>query len=159
MLLYTLLIMSVTLVLVGIVADSSIHEFRFSGDELRSLSAFYASDTGIECIRYWQMTSNAFDPRKPVANYECGFGETISAGASSGDTNCAESGTVTYSYMGVNAIGGFNGGTSAPCTEVTVTVSPAAAGACTISIRSAGKNDCSGAANAVQRSRWEVLTN
>jgi hypothetical protein len=163
-LLYTLLIISVSLVLVISIVDSSLNEIRFSGDEARSLAAFYAADTAIECVRYWQNTtansSNtavypfpAFDTRSAVATYPCGFGnppdESFTAGQSSVPA-CVAS-TVNFT------LDAFDPGSNAPCANVQVTTIPHPSGGCNLSIIAHGKNDCRpGASNVVERTRWET---
>jgi Tfp pilus assembly protein PilX len=163
-LLYTLLIISVTLVLVLSIVDSSLNELRFSGDELRSMTAFYAADSAIECARFWQNATNAigpysaFDTRNAVTTYPCGFGDSFTAGQGSAEAFCAYSGgapsSVTYSTAQLNQ---FNSGSNAPCADLSVTVTPGPLGLCDIFFVAKGKNDCRpGALNVVERTRWET---
>jgi len=167
-LLYTLLIISVSLVLVFSMVDSSLNELRFSGDELRSVAAFYAADTAIECARYWQNATaeltatdptsypyTAFDTRHIPAPYSCGFGEGFLAGqGSSGSQSCGAAGPATYSTR----LQAFNAGINAPYVDLTVTADPVPSeDFCSVSFEAHGRNDRrSGAANLVERARWET---
>lgn len=87
-LIYTLLFMSVLLVVFGTILNSSVNELRASGDEVESLKAFYAADTAIECVRYYQEKKGAFNTTAPATQYNCGVGSNFSAGRSSGATTC-----------------------------------------------------------------------
>ena len=164
---YTLLIISVSLVLVISIVDSSLNEIRFSGDEFRSMTAFYAADSAIECARSWQNITNAvddsinpysaFDTRNDETTYPCGFGDSFTAGLGSSEAFCAYSGgapsSVTYPVARLNHFTVLN----APCADLSVTVTPGLLGSCDISFVAKGKNDCRpGAINVVERTRWET---
>lgn len=165
-LLYTLLIISVSIVLVLSIVDSSLNELRFSGDELRSMTAFYAADSSAECMRYWQnYTADnptvyeypAFDTRSSPTSYSCGFGESFIAGRGSSESYCAFSGgnpsPVTYPTFRFDQFTATGG--NAPCSDVSVTVTPGTLGSCNVSFEASGKNTCIGATNVVERTRWE----
>jgi hypothetical protein len=163
-LLYTLLIISVSLVLVFSTVDSSLNELRFSGDEMRSLAAFYAADTAVECVRSWQNVTyavgpySAFDTRHAPTTYPCGFGDSFTVGQGSSEAFCAYSGgspsSVTYPTF---RLSNFTSGANSPCADVTVTVTPGPLGSCNVSFVAKGKSDCrAGAVNVVERTRWEM---
>jgi hypothetical protein len=161
---YTLLIISVSLVLVLSIVNSSLNELRFSGDEFRSMTAFYAADSAIECVRSWQNITHintppysAFDTRHPPASYPCGFGDSFTVGQGSSEPFCAYSegvpSSVTYPTFRLNQ---FASGLNSPCADVTATVTPGPLGTCRVSFVAQGKNDCrAGAINVVERTRWE----
>ena len=60
-LVYTLIMVGIISIIIGIISNSILGEIRISRDESESLKAFYAADTGIECVRYYQDNFKAFD--------------------------------------------------------------------------------------------------
>lgn len=155
-LLYTVIIVSIIAVVVGIAAGSILKETQISRDEGESLKAFYAADTGIECVRFYQENYQALDPRTPQGTYSCGPGDTFTAGGdNAGKADCIP---VSYSFR-------IDDLTNGACTDVTIDVAPAiiyAAGVpysvCRYYMESAGKNDCSASGSKlVERTRWENM--
>jgi hypothetical protein len=71
-LVYTVLIITALLVIMGIVVDAVFNESRITQDEAETLKAFYAANTGLECARYWHLEAQAFDTSTMEKTYECG---------------------------------------------------------------------------------------
>lgn len=152
-LVYTLILVAVILGIVGLNFSGSISEIFAARNEEQSMKAFYAADTGIECVRYWHSNYQVFDTSKPPNNYNCGIGADFSAGM--GDPQCQAH---TYTF----AIQGFSNGA---CVDIKVTTVPRIITVngnditvCTLSVISSGKNSCTATGgNLVERVRWEDM--
>jgi len=154
-LLYALLLISVIAVISGIIIGSIIEEIRISRDESESLKAFYAADTGIECVRFYQYNYLAFDTDQPITTRNCGIGANFQTGG--GDPSGTDCRSMTYNFT----LDGFSGGA---CAEVEVKTDPITVYVlgepyvfCTLHVTSAGKSNCSGGAGTVERTRWEDM--
>lgn len=145
---YTLVLVSVFLVIITTTVNSAITEFRASSDEVESLKAFYAADTAIECVRYYQEKTGAFNSTVPAASYNCGVGMTGSVGGPGG-TTCVP---LTRNFT-------LNGFSNGACVEVKVTTDqdPEDDTLCTMQVQAKGKNTC-GSGASVERTRWEGWT-
>ena len=154
-LIYTLLIAAVIAVVIGITIASAMTELRISRDEVESLKAFYAADTGIECVRFYQNNYQAFDTTSPRRKYNCGVGEDFWAGVSPPTDECEEH---TYNF----SLEGFSNGS---CADVTVQIIPqtiyidgSPVKVCRAKVTANGKNSCSATgSNLVERTRWEDM--
>lgn len=138
-LIYTVILVSIVLVIVILNFSQSLSEIYSSRNAEESVKAFYASATGLECVRFWHSNYNVFDTSKSPANYNCGIGANFSAGLSTPE--CQD-----YTYPPIQLTGFANGA----CAEVsvktkahTVTVAGVDVTYCTISVASTGKNSCS----------------
>lgn len=155
-LLYTVIIVSIIAVIVGIAVGSILKETQISRDEGESLKAFYASDWGVECVRFYQENYQALDPRTPVGTYSCGPGDSFTAGG--GNVGGADCIPASYSFRLDNLDNGA-------CTDVTIDVTPTIIYAegtpysvCRYYMESAGKNSCSASGSKlVERTRWENI--
>lgn len=154
-LVYTVLILSVMLVIGGIFADTVMKEISISRDEAESLKAFYAADAGIECMRFYSNNFDAFNTKMPQGTYSCGVGAAFQAGGNPPTANCEAR---TYNIP----ITGFTNGS---CTQVTVKTIPRTVVlggvprvVCSIEVVSNGRNTCAaGATKVVERTRWENM--
>jgi type II secretory pathway pseudopilin PulG len=162
-LLYTVIIVSIIAVVTGIIAGSILKEIRVSRDEGESLKAFYAADSGIECVKFYQDNYQALDPRSPSQTYTCSSGDTFTAGGQNinGDECIDESNPgnpINYNFT-------LHNFTNGACTEIDITITPETiyvAGepyyVCRYYMESAGKNDCSApGSKLVERTRWETM--
>ena len=142
-------------IIISIFAASALNETKISRDEAESLKAFYAADSGIECVRFHQNNSYAFNPTTPQASYSCGVGNNFTAGFNPPTAQCVEH---TYNFT----IGNFSNG-SCSIIEVVVTPRTIYVGGspvivCNISVVSNGKNDCNATQPyLIERTRWEDL--
>lgn len=152
-LIYTVIIVGIVGILTGIAFNSIMAETRMSRDDTETLKAFYAADTGIECVRFYQHYFRAFDTMTPTAKYNCGIGSDFTAGL--GTAEC-----VAHEYN--FTITGFSNGS---CTAVTVKTTPrtimvdgSPVVICDFRVFSNGKNSCSASGSKlVERVRWEDM--
>ncbi len=156
-LLYTVIIVSVIAIIVGIGVNSIIKETQISQDEGESLKAFYAADSGAECIKFFQENFRVMDPRSPQGTYTCQPGDTFTVGGDNeGGADCV---AVTY---GPFIMDDFSNGS---CTSITIDVTPETiytagvpSSICRYYMESAGKNSCSSSGSKlVERTRWETF--
>lgn len=138
-LIYTIILVSIVLVIVILNFSQSYSEIYSSRFAEESVKAFYASTTGLECVRYWDSYYQAFDTSKPPQSYSCGVGAPFSAGLSTPE--CQD-----YTYPTIQLTGFSNGA----CAEVsvktkahTVIVGGVPVTYCTLSVQSVGRNSCS----------------
>lgn len=73
------LILAISLSILSI----SIKESQLSGVAKESQLAFYAADTGVECVLYWDLKEDAFNRDAATRNIEC-IGQINVVGGSSG---------------------------------------------------------------------------
>lgn len=137
-LIYTIILVSIVLVIVILNFNQSYSEIYSSRNAEESVKALYAAQTGLECVRYWHTNYRVFDTSKPPTDYSCGIGPAFRAGR--GDSVCQND-----SYL--FPITGFSNGA---CTEVsvkttayTIMVGTTPQTFCTISVVSTGRNSCS----------------
>lgn len=154
-LLYAVLIVSVVAVITGTIIGSIIKELRISRDEANSLKAFYAADSGIECVRFHQYNYLAFDTDQPITTLNCGIGADFQAGG--GDPSGTDCREMTYNFD----LEGFSNGA---CTNVEVKTDPITVYVlgtpyvfCTLHVTSTGRSNCSGGGDVVERTRWEDM--
>ncbi|MDP2668716.1 MAG: hypothetical protein Q8P07_02680 [bacterium] len=138
-LIYTVLLVSIVLVIVILNFSQSLSEIYSARTAEESVKAFYASATGLECVRFWHTFYQAFDTSKSPANYGCGIGANFSAGLST--PVCQD-----HTYPVIKLTGFANGA----CAEVSVKTKAHTAVVdgvpvtyCTLSVISTGKNSCS----------------
>ncbi len=143
---FSLVFISALLLIIATTLNSALGEFRASSDEIESLKAFYAADTAIECVRYYQEKLGAFNSTVNPAVHDCGAGTTVSVGGSPVTTLCEPR---TWNFT----LSGFSNGA---CADVTVTTDedPNDNSLCTMLIEARGKNTC-GSGAIVERTRWE----
>lgn len=142
-------------IIISIFAATALNETKISRDEAESLKAFYAADSGIECVKYYQNNNYAFNPTTPEASYSCGIGSGFIAGFNPPAAQCVDH---TYNFT----IGNFSNGS---CAEIEVTVTPRTIYVggnpiivCSVSVVSNGKNSCNATKPyLVERTRWEDL--
>lgn len=156
-LIYTLIIVGIIAVVVGIISNSILGELQISRDESESLKAFYAADTGIECIRYYQDNFKAFNKTTAQSDYNCGVGDDFTVGFNPPQADCS-GGEYVYDFT----LDGFSNGS---CANVKVTVIPRTImvegvpiEVCDLMVISVGRNSCSASgAILVERIRWEDM--
>jgi hypothetical protein len=153
-LVYTVLVLSIMLIIGGIFADTVVKEVGISRDEAESLKAFYAADSAVECVRYLQNNFSAFDTTQLEDTYSCGIGNSFPAGGDPPSSQCTAD-TRTFT------LGGFSNGS---CAVVTVNVIPrtivvggAPLTVCDVDVIANGRNTCSGSGKVVERTRWETI--
>lgn len=154
-LIYTLILISVILGIVGLNFSRSLSEVFASRNQDQSMKAFYAADTGIECVRYWHGNFNVFDTTEPAQSYSCGVGNPFTAGTDPPTSTC-EAHTYTFTLRG------FSNGA---CADVKVTTIPRIikvngedVTVCSLSVISNGRNSCSASGNnLIERTRWEDM--
>ena len=153
-LIFTILIVTVLLVITGSIFSFVTSQIKISRDEYESSKALYAADTGIECVRFYQGNYAAFNTTEPEQTLNCGVG-TMTAGIPSPGAECSD-----HDY----ATSTFNGFSNGSCALVSVSVrarSVVVNGVplkiCDIYIISSGRNSCSATTNLVERSRWENM--
>lgn len=154
-LLYAVLLVSVVAVITGVIIGSIIKEVRISRDESDSLKAFYAADSGIECVRFYQYNYLAFDTDQPVTTRNCGIGADFQSGRGGpAGSDCV---ATTYNFT----LDGFSNGSCANVTVETEPITVYVLGTpyvfCTLHVTSEGKSDCSGGVGTVERTRWEDM--
>lgn len=154
-LIYTIIMISAILVVVGTTFSSILSEVRISRDESESLKSFYAADTGIECIRYYQNNFQAFNPTTDQATYNCGIGASFVAGFNPPEAEC-----INHTYDIV--IDGFSNGACAivEVTSVprTIMIEGSPVVVCDLRVISNGRNSCAATGAAlVERTRWEDI--
>lgn len=146
---------SAILVVVSTTFSSILSEVKISRDESESLKSFYAADTGIECVRYYQNNFQAFNPTTAQATYNCGVGADFVAGFNPPETECVDH---TYNIT----LEGFSNGA---CAIIEVTAIPRTimvgglpVVVCDLRLISNGRNSCSATGAAlVERTRWEDI--
>lgn len=153
-LVYTVLVLSLMLIVGGIFADTVLKEIAISRDEAESLKAFYAADAGVECMRYLKNTHDAFNTSKPRINMSCGVGPAFPTGGNPQTAACTDA---TYNIT----LSGFSNGS---CAVITVNskarvidVAGVPTTICDAEIISSGRNRCSGGGKLVERTRWENI--
>jgi len=154
-LVYSDLIMSVLVITAGIIANTILKEVSIARDEGESLKAFYAADTGIECVRYLQNKYRAFNPTTQQDIYNCGVGSDFPAG---GNPVTAECEAHSYAFT-------LDDFANDSCTSITVDIVPRTIVingnptiVCDADVVSRGRNICSGSApKVVERTRWERM--
>lgn len=154
-LIYSVIMVSAILVIVGTTFSSILSEVKISRDESESLKAFYAADSGIECVRYYQNNFQAFSPTTAQATYNCGIGLDFQAGFNPPETEC-----VDYTYN--ITLEGFSNGSCAilEVTSVprTIEIGGNPVVVCDLRVISNGRNSCSATGAAlVERTRWEDI--
>ena len=147
-LVYTLLIVSAVFILVGIAFSGAIFESRTARTQAESMKAFFAADTGIECVRFLQTYFAAFTPTSPAAPYDCDGPAGPMASFSAG-------GAWSYTIP----LDGFSNGS---CAQINITVTSRINGGFTfydLRVISKGTNYPCGVtgANFVERVRWENM--
>jgi hypothetical protein len=153
-LIFTLLIASVLLITAGQIYMFVYGQTSVIRNEMHSSMALYASDAGIECVRFYQAHYGAFNTNSPKRTIDCGVG-TASVGSVSPPPQCIDG---TYDFR----LSGFDNGA---CTDVhvdvtaeTVIVGGNPQVICTLFVVSSGKNTCSaGGRGVVERARWESM--
>lgn len=176
-LVYTIILIGVMLVIVGITFSASVFERRAARSEADSLRAFYAADTGIECVRYYQTQINppVFNPPTDV-DIDCEVGTydtgdaaqpeivTDMIGDNDGSCESGEACTATYTFF----LNSFSAGIGPRCAKITavanpriITVDGAPIVVYDLNVIAIGKNaaDCAAAlgAGVVERIRWENM--
>ncbi|HVS79847.1 MAG TPA: pilus assembly PilX N-terminal domain-containing protein [Candidatus Paceibacterota bacterium] len=154
MLVYTVLILSIMLIVGGIFVNTVVKEVGMSRDESESLKAFYAADSGVECVRYFKNKYDAFNTQVPQSTYDCGIGSSFTAGGNPPTSQCTEK---EYTFQ----VGGF---TSGACMNITVDMTPRTITVngnpvivCDTNVIADGMNTCNLSSATVERSRWETL--
>lgn len=71
-LILALIIASIILVIGLGVADLVLREIQISGSGRDSLMAFFASDSGVECVLYWDLVNHAFATTSTSSTINCG---------------------------------------------------------------------------------------
>jgi|GEM_PF-5695658 len=137
-LIYSLAIVSILLITISIFHNTAIKEIQVARKEGESLKAFYAADTGVECVRFLQDHYDAFSPTSPVRSYNCGpEGNLIQTG-----------GTTTYNFR----IEHFS---NLACDDVSVLATRSSLpNTWDITVNSSGKNSCTNPT--VERVRWQT---
>jgi Tfp pilus assembly protein PilX len=154
-LIYTVIIAGVIAIIIGVTFNSVLGELRISIDESESLKAFYAADSGIECVRFLQNNFQAFDTTTEENVYNCGVGDNFTAGFSPPTEECVAH---IYNFT----LDGFSNGS---CANVEVTVTPRTiivegnpVDVCDLRVISTGRNSCSAlGSKLVERTRWEDM--
>lgn len=162
-LLYTLLIIASVFILAGVAFSGAIFESGTARTQSESMKAFFAADTGIECVRFFQTYKRAFNPTSAQAAYDCDGSGPMASFLAGGDPSnqpnaASKCVSATYSF----ALEGFSNNT---CTEVEVKVTPReipgppTLTVCDLSVISKGTNYPCGTAgpNIVERTRWENM--
>lgn len=155
-LIYTILFISIMLIVSGVVFSSVIAGIHASRLDQESAKAFYVADTGSECVRYFQNFFRAFDTMTQEASYNCGIGANFNAGGNPATTECEEK---TYPTIRLE---GFSNGA---CADVfvktiprTIIVNGNPTKICDLSVISNGKNSCTATGkDLVERTRWENM--
>jgi Tfp pilus assembly protein PilX len=155
-LIFTILIVGTLLVPVIGMFSFVVGQIKISRDEYESARALYAADTGIECVRYHQKKTRAFDTSKSQQTIDCGVG-TITAGVASPGAECTN-----YDYP-PTTLSGFSNGV---CTIINIQVKARTVTffdgtqhqICDLFVTSSGRNTCTGSFDkVVERSRWENM--
>ncbi|OHA12896.1 MAG: hypothetical protein A2909_02130 [Candidatus Tagabacteria bacterium RIFCSPLOWO2_01_FULL_39_11] len=163
-LIYTALIAGIIAVIIGITVHSVLTELKISRDEGDSQKAFYAADTGIECARFYQKKSRAFESMTAQTTYNCGFvgadftvpPDPLPDGTSPGTGDDCVGYTSTFNLTGFS--NGACANVEITVTPVTIYVGGAPVKVCDIRVISTGRNSCGAAgANLVERTRWEDI--
>ncbi len=154
-LIYTIIMVGVVLGIIILNYSQSLSEIYAARNQDQSMKAFYAADTGIECVKYWHQYFKVFDTSKPQQSYSCGVGDPFLAGGNPPTSVCQ---TTTYNFH-------LEGFVSGACVDVQVTTVPQTAmvngipiTVCSLKVISSGKNSCTATgANLVERTRWEDM--
>ena len=154
-LIYSVIIGGLIFITAGIFLRGAFFEIIAAREEEGSLKAFYAADTGTECVRFYQSRFSAFDPSTPEAMYDCGVGQ-FPAGGNPPTSQCESK---EYNLI---TLDGFSNGA---CAKVKVRVVPrpitidgAEILVCDLVVISNGRNSCSALdPNIVERTRWENM--
>lgn len=123
-LLFAVLASSVFLSVGLAIWNISLRQVIFSSFGRESQIAFYAADTGIECVLYYDVKLGAFDPATRASSIDCGGVPATVSGA-------GEVSNISSIFL--------TGVSSGPCVDVTVTKN-ALAGKTTIDAH--GHNTC-----------------
>ncbi|MBI2023684.1 hypothetical protein HYT01_03945 [Candidatus Giovannonibacteria bacterium] len=154
-LIYTVIILGILLIIVGVGFSAVFSETFVSRDDRESIKAYYAADTGLECARYFSRNFQAFDVTSPQQTYDCGVG-TFQAGLNPPRAQCDAA--QTYNFT-------LNGFSNGACAEVEVDVTPVSMTVqsqqvwiCKIRVTSNGNNSCTATGkNLVERTRWQDM--
>lgn len=158
-LIYTIILVGIILLISSLGFSTALFEFQASREEAESLKAFYAADTGIECVRYYQNNFRSFDPPAgDVIDCEVGTFDTSSHTVNNQGTPDPSDDVYTYIFT----LNGFEDGTR--CALVTARAQPRViviegdpVTVYDIQVISNGKNICSGTRGVVERTRWEDM--
>jgi hypothetical protein len=165
----TLLIVSAMLLIILATTNSTVSLLQSSRNELNSLKAFYAADSGIECVSFLESRYQAFDTTSTSTTYSCGVGNSFVAGGppgiqpiDKGNSKPGISGTgdcvkKTYSIP----ITGFDNGSQ---TTLVITITPRTINVggqtrkvCDLSVLSHGESSGTGGPNVAERTRWKQM--
>lgn len=87
-LMYALMGVGITFILVSAGFGTALTSLKTSRNKEESLKTFYAADTGVECVRFYQNHLRAFDTTTPEATYNCGVGADFRAGSNPPTAQC-----------------------------------------------------------------------
>ncbi len=115
-LLLAVLISSILIALGSAIFDIVSKQIILSSSGRESQFAFYAADTGIECVLYWDNQHNAFGTTSPLTEISCGG--VVAPLTRSYDPNPPDDPgrprlTTTFSFV-------FDGVITNPCTDIQV---------------------------------------
>jgi hypothetical protein len=151
-LIYTILLIDVILIITSITFTAVQVDIRNSRDVLESMKAYYAADTGIECVKYYQKNFQVFDTSKPATTYSCGVG-SFTAGA--GTTVCE---TREYPQFRLNLPNGACTIVQVKTTQRTININGVPTPICDYLVISNGRNSCTATLKTLtERTRWENL--
>ena len=166
-LVYTLLITSVILIIVSLAFKGGIFETLTARTGAESLKAFYAADTGIECVRFYQTYYRAFNTTVSQASYDCdgptGGSPSFLAGGNPSDQPAASSECVEVPGGYDFQITDFSNDT---CVEIhidviprSITIGAGTTKVCDFRVVSTGRNYPCGVtgSNLIERVRWENM--
>ena len=158
-LIYSVIIGGLIFITAGIFLRGAFFEIIAAREEEGSLKAFYAADTGTECVRFYNGLNQAFDPMTEKKEYDCGVG-TFEAGSVTPPPlpSSCENGSKVYNLE----LDGFSNGAVANV-EVrvvprSITIEGQEIWVCDLIVISNGRNSRSVLdPNLVERTRWENM--
>ncbi len=166
---YTIVIIGVILVVVGLISSTVNNELIASRLESESVKAFYAADTGIECIRYHEAVVQKYTGSGSQV-IDCGLGAGSRFTIEGADChNATVLGASTTVYPPTTITGFTNGA----CAEISVKIIRTPTGSyildendvsvpefdCKVEIISKGRNSCDAGVGVkkIERTRWENM--
>jgi Tfp pilus assembly protein PilX len=163
-LIYALVFTGVTLSIITVGVSTVLFETRAARNESESVKAFYAADTAIECMRFFQNNYRYFDPPNS-GNINCGVPvvdhlQTFNTDSIQTDVDSNNDGTPEYSTYSFTIQIPAN----SACARITATARPRSLMVGTVpttvydlEVVANGRNRCSGTGQVVERTRWENM--